>query len=340
VGFFPDPGRPRELRVEAWYAVVPGLGATVVSEVHLKEAEKYLIVVNPVGRGGHAMRQGVWLLSRLRKMGIEHEALFTEKAGHAQELVANWADDVDVVVAVGGDGTVNEVINGIMNSRQEGRTLAVFPSGTADDFARNMKIPRDRDGALKVMVGEYEKSIDLMKVNDRYAGVTVGIGLDAEIAYRSYKSKHLRLMAYWYHGLSMLFKPLPKSSLAVTVGYESDGFEGDYLLVVAGNAGSYGRYMKMMPEASVDDGLLDMAIFHTMNRFKALLLFGMSIAGKHGWAREMRQYKSPRFHIECLADVYAQFDGEVSVFPAGQKMEMAAERAVLKVRVPRRVVGR
>jgi diacylglycerol kinase (ATP) len=299
--------------------------------------ERYLVVVNPVGRGGHAQRQGIWLLNKLRKMGIEHEALFTEKAGHAQELVANWVDVVDVVIAVGGDGTVNEVINGIMNSNQRGRRLAVFPSGTADDFARNMNIPLDRDDALKVLLGDGERTIDLMRVNNRYAGVTVGIGLDAEIAYRSYQSKHLRLLAYWYHGLSMLFQPMPKSELAITL--EGERVEGDYLLVVAGNAGSYGRYMNMMPQAEMDDGVINLATFGQMNRFKALLLFGMSTMGKHTWARQMDEYDARELVIECLDDVYAQFDGEVSIFPKGEILNMRVEPQAMTVRVPRNPEG-
>lgn len=299
--------------------------------------ERYLVVVNPVGRGGHAQRQGIWLLNKLRRMGIEHEALFTEKAGHAQELVANWIDVVEVVVAVGGDGTVNEVINGIMNSSQKGRKLAVFPSGTADDFARNVEIPRDRDEALKVMLGEYERRIDLMRVNRRYAGVTVGIGLDAEIAHRSYGSKHMRLLAYWYHGLGMLFKAIPNSPLAVDVGDRH--IRDDFLLVVAGNAGSYGRYMKIMPQARMDDGVIDLATFRPMNRFKGLFLFSLSTMGKHTWASEMDQYSGEEITIECLDDVYAQFDGEVVIFPRGERLEMKVEPLAITVRVPRNRAG-
>ncbi len=303
----------------------------------MKKDEKYLVVVNPVGRGGHALRQGIWLLGKLRKMGIDHEALFTEKAGHARELVARWGDEVDVVVAVGGDGTINEVINGIKQSGQKTRKLAVFPSGTADDFARNMRIPRDKDKALRVLTGEHEKTIDLMNVNGRYAAVTVGIGLDAEIAYRSYESKHLRLLAYWYHGLSMLFKPLPTPKLTLTLE-QGRTLKGEYLLVVVGNAGSYGRYMKMLPDAKMDDGLLNMAAFIPLNRFKGLMLFGLSTIGKHTWAKEMSRYTAERFAIECHEDVYAQFDGEVVIFPRGEYLDMKVEPMALRVRVPKEAV--
>jgi diacylglycerol kinase family enzyme len=174
-------------------------------------------------------------------------------------------------------------------------------------------------------------------VNGRYAGVTVGIGLDAEIAYRSYGSKHLRLLAYWWHGLAMLFKPIPKSKLALTVGEER--LEGEYLLVVAGNAGSYGKYVKMMPRARMDDGVLDMAVFLPMNRFKVLLLFAMSTVGRHTWAKEMSEYSADRIVIECLDDVYAQFDGEVVIFPKGERLEMTVEHRAITVRVPRGEAG-
>jgi len=297
--------------------------------------ERYLIVVNPVGRGGHAQRQAIWLLNKLRKMGIEHNALFTEKIGHAQDLVANWAEAVDVVVAVGGDGTVNEVINGIMNSSQPGRKLAVFPSGTADDFARNMGIPRDREKALEVLLGEEEKAIDLLRVNGRFVGVTAGVGVDAEIAYRSYQSKHLRLLAYWYHGLSMLFEPPPRSRLAITVGDEK--IEGDFLLVVAGNAGSYGRYMKMMPRALMDDGVMNLVTFTMMNRLKALLLFGMSTTGKHTWVRQMDEYDAREIVIECLEKVYTQSDGEARIAGKGEVFNISVAPRALSVKTQKGV---
>ena len=300
----------------------------------METEERYLVVVNPVGRGGYAQRQGVWLLNKLRRMGIEHEALFTEKAGHAQELIANWSEPVDVVVAVGGDGTVNEVINGIMDSGQSGRKLAVFPSGTADDFARNMKIPRDREEALKVILGEYEKAIDLMRVNERYAAVTVGIGLDAEIAHRAYESKRFRLLAYWYHGLGMLSKPLPRARLSIDVGEEH--LEDEYMLVVTGNAGSYGKYMKMLPEASMDDGELELAAFVPMNKLKVPFFFALLTIGKHTWTSAFKQYSAREIKIECLNDVYAQFDGEVVVFPNGELLEMKVEPLAMIVRVPRK----
>lgn len=296
-------------------------------------AEKnYLVVVNPVGRGGKALERGTWLLNKLQHMGVSHEAVFTEKGGHARELVSSWDGMVDTVIAVGGDGTVNEVINGIIDSGRSERKLAVLPSGTADDFARNMKMPDSREKALKVILGDAEKTIDLMLVNDRYASVTVGIGLDAEIAHRTYKSKRFRLLAYWYHGLSMLLKPIPRNPLTIDVGEYH--LRNEYLLILAGNAGDYGRYMNMIPDARMDDGVINLITADMMNRFKALLLFLLSFAAWHRWARELTFYESKRIVIECLDDVFAQFDGEVVTYRKGDVLDMKVVPQVLKVKVP------
>ncbi|MBN2169230.1 MAG: diacylglycerol kinase family lipid kinase [Actinobacteria bacterium] len=294
--------------------------------------ENYLVVVNPVGRGGKALERGTWLLNKLQHQGVSHEAVFTEKAGHARELVSSWVDPVDTVVAVGGDGTVNEVINGIIDSGHLDRKLAVLPSGTADDFARNMKIPDNREKALAAILGESDKTIDLMLVNDRYASVTVGIGLDAEIAHRTYRSKRFRLLAYWYHGLSMLFKPIPRSPLTIDIGEYH--MRNDFLLIVAGNAGDYGRYMNMIPEARMDDGIINLVTADMMNQFKALLLFLLSFCAWHRWARELTFYSGTEMVIECMDDVYAQFDGEVVTYDKGSILDMKVEPLVLKVKVP------
>lgn len=297
-----------------------------------KTDKRYLVIVNPVGRGGKALERGTWLLNKFQSLGIDHEAFFTENTGHARELVSNWNNQVDTVVAVGGDGTINEVINGIVHSSYKDRKLAVLPGGTANDFARNMRIPDKEEKALKVILGEDDKAIDLMMVNDRYASVTMGIGLDAEIANLTYKSKRFRMLAYWYHGLSMLFRKMPASPLTIEIG--GHRMSQDFLLILAGNAGDYGRYMNMIPQAIMDDGLLDLATADMMNRFKTLLLFFMSFGGLHTWARQFNFYTGKEMVIECRDDVYAQFDGEVVVFEKGKILDISVKPSALRVKVP------
>ncbi|MBK5092730.1 MAG: acylglycerol kinase family protein [Actinobacteria bacterium] len=138
--------------------------------------QKYLVVINPVSRGGKAIKEGLWLLKQMGRLGINHETFITENPGHAEDIVKRWVEQVDVVVAVGGDGTVNEILNGMMSSKGCEKTLAVFPAGTADEYCHNVGVPRDRNRALDILLTDNSRRIDLIKWNDRYAIVQVGVG--------------------------------------------------------------------------------------------------------------------------------------------------------------------
>jgi len=145
--------------------------------------KRYLVIVNPVSRGGKAQEEGIWLLNRLKRAGVDYEFLFTERAGHAEEMVVKWAEDFDVVVSVSGDGTTSEIINGIMKVPSADLKLAMLPAGTADDFACNMGYDRkDKEKALGAILGNSYRTIDLIRYDDRYAAVTWGLGVDSEIA--------------------------------------------------------------------------------------------------------------------------------------------------------------
>ena len=297
-----------------------------------QDGEKYLIVVNPVAHDGKAREDGMWLIDRFRKLGINYEALFTEKPDHAREFVFNWVEPVDVVVVVGGDGTINEVINGIMSSKKNNTSFALLPSGTADDFAKNMEIPHDREKALKVILGEETRKIDLVKVNDKYASLIFSIGLEAKIAHLVCETKRFKLLGYWYYGLGMLFKRLPKSPLIIDIVGEH--IHNEFILVVVCNASKYGRYMKTIPDACMDDGVINLATFDMMNQLETLLLFFLSMRGWNSWYRQMNSYRGESMRIECLDDVYGQFDGEVAMFNRGDVLNIEVEPLAIKVRAP------
>ncbi len=177
-------------------------------EIVLKtfKEKRYLVIVNPVSRGGKAQKEGIWLLNRMKKLGVDYEALFTERTGHAEEMVTEWSQDFDVVVAVSGDGTANEIINGIMKVPNARIKLAMFPAGTADDFACNVGYSRtDRESSLRAILGDSYRTIDLIRYDNRYAAVTFGLGVDSEIADATFKHKRFRVPAYFYSGLKMVF---------------------------------------------------------------------------------------------------------------------------------------
>ncbi len=299
------------------------------------DERRYLVIVNPVSRGGKAQEEGIWLLNRLKKAGVDYEFLFTERAGHAEEMVVKWAEDFDVVVSVSGDGTTNEIINGIMKVPSAELRLAMFPAGTADDFARNMGYDRkDKEQALRAILGDSCRTIDLIRYDDRYAAVTWGLGVDSEIADGAYKWKRFRIPAYFYSGLRKCFFE-EKKRYRVRFDYEGQTFDDWVLISILCNAPVFGRYIRINPNAKMNDGLLDLTIGREMPNIYGLVLFGFAcMGGRHGFSSLVSFHEVREMRVECKSDTYAQIDGEVYRFEAGKVINLSMVSRALKVLVP------
>ncbi len=296
---------------------------------------RYLVIVNPVSRGGTAQEEGIWLLNRLKKAGVDYEFLFTERAGHAEEMVVKWAEDFDVVVSVSGDGTTNEIINGIMKVPSAELRLAMFPAGTADDFACNMGYDRrDKEQALRAILGNTCRTIDLIRYDDRYAAVTWGLGVDSEIADGAYKWKRFRIPAYFYSGLKKCFFE-DRKKYHVRFDYEGQTFDDWVLISILCNAPVFGRYIKINPNARMNDGLLDLTIGREMPNVYGLILFGFAcMGGRHGFSSLVSYHQVHSMRVECKSETYAQIDGEVYRFDAGKIINLSVVPQALKVLVP------
>jgi diacylglycerol kinase (ATP) len=299
------------------------------------EERRYLVIVNPVSRGGKAQEEGIWLLNRLKKEGVEYEAIFTERAGHAEEMVVKWAEDFDVVVSVSGDGTTNEIINGILKVPSADLKLAMFPAGTADDFACNMGYDRkDKEQALKAILGKTHRTIDLIRYDDRYAAVSFGLGIDSEIADGAYKWKKFRIPAYFYSGLKKCFFE-ERKRYHVRFDYEGQTFDDWVLISILCNAPVFGRYIKIHPEAKMNDGLLGLTIGREVPNVYGLVLFAFAcMGGRHGFSRKVSYHQVRNMRVECKTDTYVQIDGEVYKFDAGRVINLSILPYALKVLVP------
>lgn len=299
------------------------------------EDRRYLVIVNPVSRGGKAQEEGIWLINRLKRAGVDYEALFTERAGHAEEMVVKWAEDFDVVVSVSGDGTTNEIINGIMKVPRADLRLAMFPAGTADDFACNMGYDRkDKEQALRAILGDTCRTIDLIRYDDRYAAVSFGLGVDSEIADGAYKWKRFRIPAYFYSGLKKCFFE-ERKRYHVRFDYEDQTFDDWVLIAILCNAPLFGKYIKIHPEAKMNDGILGLTIGREMPNVYGLVLFAFAcMGGRHGFSRKVSFHQVRRMRVECKSDTYAQIDGEVYKFDAGRVIDLSVVPMALRVLVP------
>jgi YegS/Rv2252/BmrU family lipid kinase len=231
--------------------------------------KKFCVIVNPVSGRGRGEMSVPMIERHLNELSLEYSLFRTERAWHAAELAKRAAlDGADAVVAAGGDGTANEVLNGLMHAKASGadRTaLAVLCVGRGNDFAYGMGIPKDlRDGCM-ALAGNFRRRIDVGMVTGglypqgRFFGNGVGIGFDAVVGFEALKMKRLKGFASY---AAAAIKTISLYDKAPVVRIECDGesWTQPSLMVSLMNGRRMGGGFLMAPEGNPGDGSLNYCI--------------------------------------------------------------------------------
>ena len=214
------------------------------------------LIYNPAAHGekANALRRKIERLSDVTLMP-------TERPEHATELAAKAADNgAELVIAVGGDGTLYEVINGLMRASRRPR-LGLIPAGTANVFALEHGIPWDFEAALQTALHGVPKTIDLIRADSpkgtHYAAQLAGVGFDAmTLGFVSWElKKKFGKLAYWVASVKALLHP--RRSLCC----EFDGQRHECELALIGNGRFYGGRLVCFPDASAQDGKMDLTLY-------------------------------------------------------------------------------
>ena len=270
--------------------------------MHLK------LIYNPYAGRGRARRRIAFAEERLRSRGARVDL---ESSTDPADLVRIASEasraGYDRVVIAGGDGSLNLAIREFDLSRG---TLALIPTGSGDDFAKVMGIPRDIGKACDAIVDGPVREVDVALANGiRYLGVA-GLGFDSEVAaYANRSVKFLRGSAvYLYAILRVLprFTPHP-----VRIGTESGTREEQIMFAVVGNSRQYGGGIRIVPDARVDDGLLDLCIVHRTTRVQLLKTLPKAYTGAHVTSPFVELARGRSFTFESPARPLAVYaDGE------------------------------
>lgn len=259
------------------------------------------------------------LVSWVREKGHLVEVRPTWEAAEGVHLAADAAHrGVDAVVAVGGDGTVNEVVNGLDGYDTP---LGIIPLGTANDFARQVGIPPDADHAMDVVLQKPPVRMDTLSLNGRrFLNVSSGgMGAEATAETPSEAKASLGPMAYAITGMRKLADYETRRVQFLGAGFE---FSGDVLLFTVGNARATGAGTLVAPHASVTDGALDLCIVEAMPRrdFARVVL-----SMKHG-----EHLEHERVHYVQLREVVIEADEPLTVNVDGEHAEL--QRLVYRAR--------
>ncbi len=252
---------------------------------------RILVIFNPAARGEKSQRLRQFLES---KRSDRVTLAPTQQPGDATRLAAA-AGQHEVVVAAGGDGTINEAVNGL-----NGAALGVLPLGTVNVFAQELGIPRDLEAAWAAIEAGHTRAVDLACAEAggrrRYFCQLAGVGFDARaVRAASWKlKKQIGPLSYVWAGLKTMRAP------GVV---EFHGIEGVALLI--GNGRFYGGRYRLFPEAKLDDGLLDACFFERVS----LLRYGPAILlGRHTKMAGVHYFQAKEFSCDSVAPF--QLDGE------------------------------
>lgn len=262
-------------------------------------------VVNPVsGRGaGPGLVQGA--MSTLHRAGTETLVHETRGPGDARDWAATRGRAFDVVVCVGGDGTLREVIEGL----DGGGTVGVIPAGTANVVARDLGIPRSGAGAVRVLLEGRPRSLDVGRVNGRPFLAMVGVGFDGEVVRSLCDSRRgpIRMSSYVLPGLRSFLHHRPQP-LAVTVD-DRPSRNGAFGMIIC-NTRNYGGFLSVAPQARMDDGWLDFQMQLGSGRTSLLVLSLAALMHRRPPSHLAAYGRGRRIKVEAGTPVPVQVDGD------------------------------
>jgi YegS/Rv2252/BmrU family lipid kinase len=269
------------------------------------------VIVNPVAGRGAWERAHRFIVDLLRGAGTAPVARIAAGPGqaetHAEEVARAGCD---IVVAAGGDGTIHEVVNGLMRGRPDRPpALAVVPVGTANILARALRLPRDPAAAARLVMTGTRLRMDLGRANERYFASVAGTGFDAEVA---------RIAAQWPRWIGGKVRHVAAGVLRLST-YRAPSAEiridgrsrvEPLFLLAAANTGWYGGGIHIAPHARLDDGRLEVVYIRSVSAIQAVRLFVRSLSGRHLRDPRVESAGAQTVHVTSEIPLPVHADGE------------------------------
>jgi YegS/Rv2252/BmrU family lipid kinase len=304
---------------------------------------KYRIILNPASGRGTGGKLRTTIEEMLTNHGLEFDLIETNQRWHAVDLARKAvADGYEVVVAAGGDGTSNEVLNGLMQATHAGEgnaAMGFICVGQGNDYAFGIGVTPDLEEACRILAADNRKIVDVgfSKGGDypegRYFGNGVGIGFDAVVGFEALKLRPLQgFLSYLIAALKtiLVFHRGPR----VKIQYNENAFEQRSLMVSVMNGTRLGGGFMMAPEGVIDDGQFDLSIVDQVGRLRIAALIPYFIKGTHATQPEVKTDRTSKIVVTALEGVIpAHADGE-TLCEAGEELSIEILPKALEVITP------
>ena len=295
-----------------------------------EQKKKISFIINPIS-GTQSKEQILkWVNERLDQKKYVQEVIYTERAGHAVEIAATKAQEgVHAVVAIGGDGTINEIARSLVHTKT---ALGIIPCGSGNGLARHLQIPMEPKKAIDIINEGLIDIIDYGKINNVPFFCTCGVGFDALVSLQFSKASKRGPLTYVEKMLQESLNYRPE-----TYELEMDGSTLRYkaFLIACGNASQYGNNAYITPQATLNDGLLDVTILEPFTVLDvpslSFQLFNKTIDQNS----RIKTFRCKSLRIHRATQGVVHFDGDPMIM--GENVDVKIIQKGLQVIIPKNV---
>lgn len=258
---------------------------------------KYVFIVNPISGAGNAEKIAKNIDKICLKENLDFKIRYTTKPKEATKLAHEYKDDKCIIYSVGGDGTLLEVLSGIIGSKN---MIGVIPAGSGNDFYKSLS--------------EYDKlevKTDVGKINDRYFLNVAAIGIDAEVADNAKIMKKRNIPSSQIYNASILYTFFKYKFKKLEITIDKNKTNGSYTIVAICNGKYYGGGYKIGPNAKINDGKFDIYLADEMPKRKIINLIPKLKKGLHESSSYIKKVKDDNIRIESKSSIVCTIDGEI-----------------------------
>lgn len=289
---------------------------------------KVLLVYNPRSGNGLFKSNLDLIIHRFQERGMLVQPLRADNSVKLESVLAGLDGTYKKLIAAGGDGTINIVVNSMIKTGCD-LPLAIFPAGTANDFASYFNIPTGIEAMISIALEDNYVPVDVGKYNDRYFVNVAAIGSVIDVSQKTETGMKnaVGIMAYYLKALTEIPSLKP---VTVTVKTPEKEFTESIFFMVVLNGSSAGGFRNLGAHSSINDGLLDVIMFKDVNFVRLPMLLMSVLKGKHDEKDSVIYFQTEKIHIESDIDVSTDIDGEVGE-PLPLDIELLREKLLINV---------
>lgn len=259
---------------------------------------KHVFIINPISGKGKTLKVAENIEKICQKENLDYEINYTNYPGEATKIAKKYRFSKNIIYSVGGDGTLNEILNGIVGTKN---MLAVIPSGSGNDFYKTLS-----------KIDDELPNIDIGKINDKYFINIVSIGIDAEVANNVslMKKKNIPTSQIYNASLVYTFFKYKYKNIEMTID-EKEESKGKCTILTICNGQVYGGGYKIAPEAKLTDGYFDVYYVEKVSKPSLPSLIGLLKKGLHERHKKVHKSQATKIKFKCDKKLVCNIDGEI-----------------------------